>query len=218
MADPHGMPVPFVDSSMGAPTVAGGVPRVLVVDGIGLSVPNVDGDALGVGTTTSGLTPAFPISTEPSGIPVPAILPDAVEDIAAVDEALPLGLAPQITPLPGNEVPIPGPIPPPSYVLAPDIPDEGLPIAEHVVPTPVMPAVPSVSGLSPGDASSVAPKGIPVGGTDAPGMMPSGEVAAIPGIGLPPTCEKAGENAELQLRRAAATVAIHRRFISVLLN
>jgi hypothetical protein len=50
--------------------------------------------------------------------------------------------------------------------------------------------------------------------------MSSGEVAAIPGIGLPipPTCEKAGENAQLQLRRVATTVAVHRRFISVLLN
>jgi hypothetical protein len=218
--DPHGFPVPSVVSSTGAPTVAGGVPRVPVVDGIGLSVPNVDGNTLGVGTTTNGLTPALPISTEPSGIPVRATLPGAVDDIAAVDEALPLGLAPQITPLLGNEVPIP--IPPPSYVLAPDIPDEdvGLPTAEHVVPTPAIPAVPSVSGLSPGDASSVAPKGNPVGGTDAPGIMPSGEVAAIPGVGvpIPPTCEKAGENAELELRRAATTVAVHRRFISVLLN
>jgi hypothetical protein len=133
----------------------------------------------------------LPISTEPSGIPVRAALPDAIEDIAAVDEALPLGLTPQITPLPGNEVAVPSPIPPPSYVLAPEIPDEGLPIAEHVVPKPAIPVVPSLRGLSPGDASSVAPKGIPVGGTDAPGTMPSGEVAAIPGIGLPiqPTCE-----------------------------
>ena len=79
---------------------------------------------------------------------------------------------------------------------------------------PAIPAVPSVSGLSPGDASSVAPKGIPVGGTDAPGTMPSGEVAAIPGIGLPipPTCEKAGENAQLQLKRVATTVAIPQAF------
>ena len=88
------------------------------------------------------------------------------------------------------------------------------------MPTPAIPAVPSVSGLSPGDVSSVAPKGIPVGGTDAPGTMPSGEVAAMPGIGLPipPICAKAGENAQLQLKKVAITVAIPRRFISVLLN
>jgi hypothetical protein len=119
MTDPHGFPVPSVVSSKGAPTVAGGVPRVLVVDGIGLSVPNVDGDALGVGTITSGLTPAFPISKEPNGMPVRATLPGAMGDIAGVDEALPLELAPQITPLPGNEVPIPIPIPPPSRRTSP---------------------------------------------------------------------------------------------------
>jgi hypothetical protein len=56
----------------------------------------------------------LPISTEPNGIPVRRTLPDAIEDIAAVDEAPPLGLTPQITPLPGNEVAIPRPIPPPS--------------------------------------------------------------------------------------------------------
>jgi hypothetical protein len=72
-----------------------------------------------------GLTPALPISTEPSGIPGRATLPDAVEDIAAVE---PLGLAPQIGPLPGSA------IPPPSYVLVPDVSDVGFPAAEQVVP------------------------------------------------------------------------------------
>jgi hypothetical protein len=209
---------PAVPAACGAPNIEG-VVEVPIADRVGPGIPIIEGDALGVGTTTKGLTPALPISTEPSEIPVRATLPDAIEDIAAVDEALPLGLTPQSTQLPGNEA-IPSPVPPPSYVLAPDIPDECPPIAKHVVPTPVIPAVPSVSGLSPGDASSVAPKGIPVGETEAPGTMPSGEVAAIPGIGLPipPTCEKAGENAKLQLKRVAATVASPRRFISVLLN
>jgi hypothetical protein len=189
---PQGMAVWFVDRPagpvtngiVGAPNIEGVVEDPIVVDGLGPGVPIIERDALGVGTTTKGLTPALPISTEPNGIPVRATLPDAVEDIAAIDEVLPLELAPQIAPLPAK-APIPSPIPPPSYVLTPDIPDEGLPIAEHVVPKPANPVVPSVRGLSPGDASSVAPKGIPVGGTDAPGTTPSGEVAAIPGIGLP---------------------------------
>jgi hypothetical protein len=124
MADPHGMPVPSVVSSPGAPTVAGGV-RVLVVDRLGAGIPNVDGDALGVGPDNNGPIPALPISTEPSGIPGRL---DAVEDVAAVDEALPLGLAPQIAPLPGSA------IPPPSYVLVPDVSDVGFPVAEQVVP------------------------------------------------------------------------------------
>ena len=68
-----------------------------------------------------GLIPALPISTEPSGIPGRATLPD----IAAVES---LGLAPQIAPLPGSA------IPPPSYVLVPDVSDVGFPAAEQVVP------------------------------------------------------------------------------------
>ena len=56
MADPHGMPVPSVVSSPGAPTVAGGVPRVLVVDGIGLSVPNVEGDPIFTNATGADFT------------------------------------------------------------------------------------------------------------------------------------------------------------------
>jgi hypothetical protein len=133
MTDPHGMPVPFVVSSTGAPTVAGGAPRVLVVDGIGLSVPNADGDALGVGMVTNGLIPALPISTEPSGIPGRATLLGVMDDVAAVDEALLPGLM-QVAVLPGNPIPIPSAIPPPSYVPVPDVPDVGLPDAEQVVP------------------------------------------------------------------------------------
>jgi hypothetical protein len=72
-----------------------------------------------------GLIPALPISMEPSGIPGRATLPDAVEDIAAVESP---GLAPQIAPLPGSA------IPPPSYVLVPDVSDVGFPAAEQVVP------------------------------------------------------------------------------------
>jgi hypothetical protein len=98
----------------------------------GLSAPIVDGVGLGTGTTTNGLIPALPIATEPIGIPVRAPLGD-VDNIAGADEALLLELVPQIAALPGNDVPVPTPIPPPSYVLEPDIPDD-VPMAEHVMP------------------------------------------------------------------------------------
>jgi hypothetical protein len=61
-------------------------------------------------------------------------------------------------------------------VFEPDIPDDGLPIDKHVVLLPVIPIVAAAAGLSPGDASSVAPMGIPAEGTGEPGAMPSGEV------------------------------------------
>jgi hypothetical protein len=65
------------------------------------------------------------------------------------------------------------------------------------------------AGLSPGDASSVAPMGIPAGETGEPGAMPSGEVAPILGIGLPipPTCANAG----MQPKSAACIAAINTR-------
>lgn len=48
-------------------------------------------------------------------------------------------------------------------------------------------------GLVPGDASSVEPNGIPVGETDEPDVIPSGEVAPMAGVGtaIAPTCASA---------------------------
>jgi hypothetical protein len=151
----------------------------------------------------SGLTPALPISNEPNGIPVRAAPPGVVGDVAAADEALlpdvvPHG--PDIAVLPGIDAPIPMPIPPPSNVVpVPDVADDALPV------------VVQGNGLSPGEASCVAPMGIPVGATDEPGVMPSGEVGPIVGVGLPipPTCA----DAELQPRRIAVVAIIRKRVI-----
>jgi hypothetical protein len=117
--------------------------------------------------------------------------------------------------LPGIDAPVPIPIPPPSYVVVePTIPDAGFPIAEPVMPEPVNPVAPVVplgSGLTPGDASSAAPKGIPVGGTGEPGPMPNGDVAPMPGLLLmAPTCAKA---APAQLNSNADAVTIAKRLI-----
>jgi hypothetical protein len=177
-----------------------------------------DGYGLGVGTTGAALTPALPISTEPNGIPVRAAPPGDTDGIAADDAAL-LELVPHVPEVaapPGSDVPVPVPIaiPPPSKVVPePDVPDEGLPAAEHVVPVPVVPAVPVGIGLRPGDASSVEPKGIPIGETGEPGVMPSGEVAPMPGVGLPipPTCAKTG----LQPKSAANIAAVNVRRIAI---
>lgn len=69
-------------------------------------------------------------------------------------------------------------------------------------------------GLTPGDAISVAPKGIPVGGTDEPAVMPSGEVAPTVGVGLaiPLICAMAA----LEMISAERTAAINENFIDVL--
>jgi hypothetical protein len=176
----------------------------------GMPLPIVEGFGLGVGTTSNGLTPALPISTEPNGSPVRAAPPGEVGDV----EALLLELVPHVPEVaapPGN-VPVPTASPPPSkFVLEPDIPNGGLPTAKHVVPFPVV--VPTGTPLSPGDASPVAPIGIPVGGTGTPGAMPSDEVAPMLGVGLPipPTCANAG----MQPKSAACIAAINTRRIMI---
>jgi hypothetical protein len=72
--------------------------------------------------------------------------------------------------------------------------------------------VPDVIGLTPTVGTSVVPRRRPVGGTGAPGPMPSGDVMPSgEGAGVmpvPPTCAKAEP-----LKRAAAMVAITKRVI-----
>jgi hypothetical protein len=70
--------------------------------------------------------------------------------------------------------------------LDPNIPEGEVPAVEHVVSLfgiEVVPVTPVGAGLTPGDAISVAPRGIPVCGTAEPVPKPSGEVAAIVGVG-----------------------------------
>src|SRR6266478_1322642 len=185
-------------------------------DGTGIAVVGArlivetDDDGIGV-----ALSPPPPICTEPNGIPVRETPLGDEDDIAADEDAAPLVLVlhvPDVAAPPGNGVPVPTPNPPPSkFVLEPEAPADGLPMAEHIVPVPVIPAVSASEGLSPGDASSVAPMGRPTGGTDEPGVMLSGEVAPIPGVGLPipPICANTG----LQPKSAAIITAINARLI-----
>ena len=210
---------------------------VIVGDGVvtGGNVPVIEAgdDGTGIATVGAGLaveigdegtgvalSPPSPIWTEPNGIPVretPLGDEGDEDDIAADDDVAPLELVlqvPDVAALPGNGAPVPTPNPPPSkFVLEPEAPADGFPMAKHIVPLPVIPVVSVRDGLSPGDASSVAPMGRPTGGTDEPGVMPSGEVVPIPGVGLPspPTCAKTG----LQPKSAAAMAAINARRIVI---
>jgi hypothetical protein len=189
-------------SQGGTLAIAGAEGLIAVIGGNGLSaIP-------GAGATSIGLTPPLPISKEPNGIPGRATPPGVVGDVAAKDEPL----LPDVVP-PGIAAPAPISSPPPSYVvLEPDIPDAGLPVAALVMPLPVIPIMPPGNGLSPGDASSVAPRGIPVGGTDEPGIMPSGDVAPMLGATLPvpPTCAKA----DAQLNNTADAAIIAKRVMT----
>jgi hypothetical protein len=68
----------------------------------------------------------------------------------------------------------------------PNIPDGDIPNVEHDVALPGIEAVPVTrgAGLTPGDAISVEPNGIPVGGTVELVVMPRGVVVSMLGVGL----------------------------------
>lgn len=98
--------------------------------------------------------------------------------------------------------------------MPPAIPFDALPPDKQAVPEAIMPVGSASIGLMPGEVSSVAPSGMPVGPTDVPGCelpdMPSGEVAAMPGVGtlIPPTWATAVPQPSI-----AIAAAIHRRLI-----
>lgn len=200
------------DDGTSVVTVGAGTSVVTVGAGLGLIV-ETDDDGKGI-----ALSPPSPVWTEPNGIPVRETSlgdEDDENDIAADDDAAPLVLVPHVpavAALPGNGIPVPIPNPPPSkFVLEPDAPADGLPMAAHVVPVPVIPLASVSAGLSPGDASSVAPMGRPTGGTGEPNVMPSGEVVPITGLSIAPTWAKTG----LPLKSAAAVAAINARRIVI---
>jgi hypothetical protein len=206
------------------------------------------GDTPSVGTAATELTPRFPISMDPSGIPVRAAPPGVVGDVdvGVEDAAMLLEPEPHIPDMPevcsisevvdipdvaeiADDVDSPGdvvipdaaavagaavptPIPPPSKLAVdPNIDVGAVPMVEHVVALLGMEIVPVASpgaGLTPGDAISVEPSGIPVGETDEPvAVMPSGEVVARLGVGLaiPLTCAMA----TLQTTSAGRIAAIN---------
>jgi hypothetical protein len=218
---------------------AGGITVGMVgTTAVGPTKPTL-GDTLSVGTAAAELTPRFPISVDPSGIPVRAAPPGVVGDVGVEDAAMLLEPEPHIPDMPEvcsipdvaeiadvespGEVDIPDvaavagaavptPIPPPSkLVVDPNIDDGAVPIVEHVVLLPGIEIVPVASpgaGLTPGDAISVEPSGIPVGETGEPVVaMPSGVVVARLGVGvaIPPTCAMA----TLQTTRAGRIAAIN---------
>jgi hypothetical protein len=112
--------------------------------------------------------------------------------------------------------PVPVAIPPPSKLAVdPNMDDGAVPMVEHDVLLLGMEIVPVASpgaGLTPGDAISVEPSGIPVGETDEPvAGMPSGEVAPMVGVGvaIPLTCAIAA----LQTTSAGSIAAINDNLI-----
>jgi hypothetical protein len=185
-------------------------PRLPIsVDPIGIPVrappPGVVGDVdVGVEEEIMLLEPEPHIPDMPEVCSMPEVVD--IPDVAEIPDDVDI---PDVA-VAGAAVPIA--IPPPSKLAVdPNMDDGGVPMVEHVVLLPGMEIVPVASpgaGLTPGDAISVEPSGIPVGETDEPvAVMPSGEVVARLGVGLaiPLTCAMA----TLQTASAGRTAAIN---------
>jgi hypothetical protein len=180
--------------------------------------PGVVGDVdVGVDDEATLLEPEPHIPDNPvvSSVPEVVDIPDAADipdDIDVPD----IAVAPDVAAVAG--VAAPTAVPPPSKLAVdPNIPDGEVPKVEHVVPLPgiaIVPIEPVGIGLTPGDAISVAPIGIPAGETVEPVAMPSGEVAPMVGVGaaIPLTCAMA----TLLMNSAGRTAAINEHLMGVL--
>ena len=185
--------------ALGAADSDGVEGAVMPVSGVSALIAGAEG--LGLSATDGGLSPPPPSSVEPSGIPAgPTGEPgeanggDAVADAPHVPCALAVMPPPSNSALPDS----PGVAPAmPAMLVEPSIPADApvigltivveLPMAADAgdAPTHVAPikgAAPDVVGLTPGVASSIAPRGIPVCPTGALGT-PSGDVMPKAGSG-----------------------------------
>ena len=150
-------------------------------------------------------------------IPEVSSIPEVVDipDVADIPDDIDVAVEPDVAAVAG--VAAPTAVPPPSKLaLDPNIPDDEVPKVEHIVPLPgiaIVPVTPPVgAGLTPGDAISVAPIGIPVPPTDAPGLLPSGEVMPSEGVGVTaPTWANAG----LAHNKGHAVATIKKGFMDV---
>jgi len=189
---------------------------------VGQGVPSVDSgaDGLGVRTSGGGLRPPTLSSVEPKGMPAwptddvhPIPVGDEADAAGAIDELLAAQVPEAVPPRP----------PPSKIVVEPDVPGFArpvepptAPVPEHAVAPPIAGTTgdaPDVIGLTPGDASSVAPSGIPVGATGAAGPMPSGDAMPSgddPGVVASPPI---WADAEPQPNNAAVIATINRRVI-----
>jgi hypothetical protein len=198
-------PAPSSVEPNGTPTRATVDPAIPVGDEADAAGPAKE--ALSVEGQVPDADPATPPPSNTVGdIEVPAVetpVPDDVPDMELpIPDELPVIDDVCVAELPMVEVPRPND-------------DSGIepPIPRH--PEAVTAAGPSadvlgVIGLTPGDASSIAPRGMRTGGTGEAEPTPSGDV--MPSGGRPgETCAKAG----LQPKSTAAVAAITKRVIGL---
>jgi hypothetical protein len=189
-------------------------PRLLIsVDPIGIPVRATPPGAVGavdVGVDDEAMLlepePHIPdkpdVSSVPELVAIPAIVdPDDI-DVPDADIVPDVAIVPVV----------PVGVPPPSNVAVdPNISVGGVPTVEHAVPgLAIVPVVELGIGLTPGEAISVEPSGIPVMPTGAPEPPPSGEVMPSEGVAvIVPTWAMAG----LQHASGQAAATIKKNFI-----
>ncbi|QHO74778.1 hypothetical protein ACH79_21235 [Bradyrhizobium sp. CCBAU 051011] len=222
-----GIPVTSVGAATAVVFGAGSVTAGTV--GIAGAIVLTVGATAMVGTTAAELIPRLPISVEPIGMPVRITPPGATGEVGIDDAArLPdppphmldipdVSIRADVGGMPDDEmvdivlcgITVPTATPPPSKVAAdPNIVDGAVPMVEHTV-LPIAPVDEIGMGLTPGDAISVAPNGMPVPPTGALGTMPSGEVDASEGVGITAACwAKAWPHSKVE-----AAVIIRKRFM-----
>ena len=158
--------------------------------------------------------PHIPDMPEVSSIPEVVDIPDVADIPDDIPDVPDVAVVADIAAVAGVEDPTPTP-PPSKLVVDPNIVDGAVPNVEHVALLPGIESVPVTmgSGLIPGEAISVEPRGMPVGETAEPVVMPSGEVAPMVGVGLaiPLTCAMA----RLPTKSAGRTAAINGNFIRI---
>ncbi|MCA1451744.1 hypothetical protein I6F35_00775 [Bradyrhizobium sp. BRP22] len=165
------------------------------------------------------------VSMMPDAVAMPELssVPEVVDtpDVADIADDMPgvSAVLPAIAAVAGAFAPTA--IPAPSNVADdPNICAGAVPTVEQTVPLLGMAIVPvagAASGLRPGDESSVAPSGIPVGEIGEPVALPSGEVASSVGVGvaMPVTCATAAWPANNAGRRAVAEITVHRLIMTL---
>jgi hypothetical protein len=190
------------------------------VEPIGIPIrPTVDAEPIPVGDEADAAGP--PKELPPITIQVPDAVPampppsNTVVDVEgpAVEMPVPTDVPAVALPMPDDKLPAPDDIP----VAALPRPNEDSAIAPpmplHAEALPVVGDAPGVIGLTPGDASSVAPRGIRTGGTGAAGPTPSGDVMPS-GEGPGEICANTGP----QPRSTTAVAAITKRVIRFTLS
>jgi len=209
--------VPTVGNTLFVGTVAAELtPRLPIsVDPNGIPVrappPGVVGDVdVGVDDEVILLEPEPHIPDMPDVSSIPEVVD--IPDVADIPDEVDI---PDVAAVAGAADPAAMP-PPSKLAVDPNIDDGEVPKVEHVVPLLGIAMVPVTvgAGLTPGDAISVEPRGMPVWDTAEPVPKPSGEVVPIVGVGLamPLTCAVAA----LQTTSAGRIAPINENLIVIL--